>query len=218
MIQIDEMLFPRQCYLLSDAFDDVTKNPEIRVVILSSTGSVFSAGHDLKEMTSARQNMDGGRDYFHKILLKCSTVMQKIIDCPKPVIAEVDGVATASGCQLVASCDLAVASYDAQFCTPGVHIGLFCSTPMVAISRNLSNKHAMEMLLTGDMVSAARAAEIGLINKVVAADELETESIALAKKYRKKSSLALAIGKSAFYRQREMCLKGCLRVRSASHG
>lgn len=192
---------------LSDAFDDATENQEIRVVILSSNGSVFSAGHDLKEMTLARQNMDGGRDYFHKILLQCSTVMQKIIDCPKPVIAEVGGVATASGCQLVASCDLAIASTVAQFCTPGVNIGLFCSTPMVALSRNLSNKHAMEMLLTGDMVSAARAAEIGLINKVVPPNELKSESIALAKKISKKSSYTLALGKSAFYRQKEMGLE-----------
>ena len=128
--------------------------------------------------------------------------MQKIVTCPKPVIAEIDGIATAAGCQLVASCDLAVASEDAQFCTPGVHIGLFCSTPMVALSRNLANKHAMEMLLTGDMVSAWRAAEIWLANKVVPSAELRATSMALASKIAAKSSLTVATGKRAFYHQR----------------
>ena len=132
--------------------------------------------------------------------------MQKIVTCPKPVIAEIDGVATAAGCQLVASCDLAVASKDAQFCTPGVHIGLFCSTPMVALSRNLANKHAMEMLLTGDMVPASRAAEMGLVNKVVPSTELRAASMALAGKIAAKSSLTVATGKRAFYQQKEMDL------------
>ena len=151
---------------LGVAFDLASINPDVRVIILSAVGPVFSAGHDLKEMTAGRQNADRGRAYFTKILDQCSSVMQKIVTCPKPVIAEIDGVATAAGCQLVASCDLAVASIDTQFCTPGVHIGLFCSTPMVALSRNLANKHAMEMLLTGDMVPASRAVEIGLVNRL----------------------------------------------------
>ena len=131
---------------------------------------------------------------------------EKIVRSPKPVIAEIDGVATAAGCQLVASCDLAIASERAQFCTPGVHIGLFCSTPMVALSRNLSNKHAMEMLLTGDMLPARRAADMGLVNKVVSANDLRGQSMTMARKIAAKSSLTLAIGKRAFYHQKEMDL------------
>ena len=191
---------------LSDAFDRAGNNPDVRVIILAAAGPVFCAGHDLKQMTAARQNDDRGRAYFTKILTQCSRVMQKIMTCPKPVIAEVGGVATAAGCQLVASCDLAVASDAAQFCTPGVHIGLFCSTPMVALSRNLANKHAMEMLLTGDMVSASRAAEMGLINHIVPVAKLATASMALAQKIAAKSSLTLATGKRAFYQQKEMDL------------
>ena len=191
---------------LADAFDQAGDNPDVRVIILAAAGPVFCAGHDLKQMTAARQNADRGRAYFTKILTQCSHVMQKIVTCPKPVIAEVGGVATAAGCQLVASCDLAVASDAAQFCTPGVHIGLFCSTPMVALSRNLANKHAMEMLLTGDMVPASRAAEMGLINHIVPEAELAAASMALAQKIAAKSSLTLATGKGAFYQQKEMDL------------
>ena len=183
---------------LGKAFDAAGSNPDIRVII--------RAGHDLKEMTAGRQNADRGRNYFTKILHQCSSVMQKIVTCPKPVIAEIDGVATAAGCQLVASCDLAMASETAQFCTPGVHIGLFCSTPMVALSRNLANKHAMEMLLTGDMVPASRAAEMGLVNQVVPSAELRAASMALASKIAAKSSLTVATGKRAFYQQKEMDL------------
>ena len=188
------------------AFDRAGDNPDVRVIILGAAGPVFCAGHDLKQMTAARQNADRGRAYFTKILTQCSRVMQKIVTCPKPVIAEVGGVATAAGCQLVASCDLAVASDAAQFCTPGVHIGLFCSTPMVALSRNLANKHAMEMLMTGDMVPASRAAEMGLINHIVPEAELAAASMALAQKIAAKSSLTLATGKGAFYQQKEMDL------------
>ena len=191
---------------LGAAFDAASTNADVRVIILSAAGSVFCAGHDLREMTAGRRNADRGRAYFTKILDQCSSVMQKIVTCPKPVIAEIDGVATAAGCQLVASCDLAVASQDAEFCTPGVHIGLFCSTPMVALSRNLANKDAMEMLLTGDMVPAFRAAEMRLINQVVPADELRAASMAMAKKIAAKSSLTVATGKRAFYQQKEMDL------------
>jgi enoyl-CoA hydratase/carnithine racemase len=191
---------------LADAFDQAGDNPDVRVIILGAAGPVFCAGHDLKQMTAARQNADRGRAYFTKILTQCSRVMQKIVTCPKPVIAEVGGVATAAGCQLVASCDLAVASDAAQFCTPGVHIGLFCSTPMVALSRNLANKHAMEMLLTGDMIPASRAAEMGLVNQVVPSAELHAASMALAQKIAAKSSLTVATGKRAFYQQKEMDL------------
>jgi len=191
---------------LGAAFDAASTNPDVRVIILASEGPVFCAGHDLKEITVGRQNADRGRAYFTKILTQCSSVMQKIVTCPKPVIAEIDGVATAAGCQLVASCDLAVASEIAKFCTPGVHIGLFCSTPMVALSRNLTNKHAMEMLLTGDMVPASRAAEMGLVNQVVPSAELRAASVALARKIAAKSSLTVATGKRAFYQQKEMDL------------
>ena len=191
---------------LAAAFDAASTNPDVRVIILAAAGPVFCAGHDLKEMTAARQKADRGRAYFNKILDQCSSVMQNIVTCPKPVIAEIDGVATAAGCQLVASCDLAVASETAQFCTPGVHIGLFCSTPMVALSRNLANKHAMEMLLTGDMLPALRALEMGLVNKVVPSAELRAVSMELAGKIAAKSSLTVATGKRAFYQQIEMGL------------
>lgn len=191
---------------LGDAFAHATSDPAVRVVILAANGPAFCAGHDLKEMTAGRAQPDGGRDYFAHVMAMCSGVMQAIVTCSKPVIAEVTGIATAAGCQLVASCDLAVASETAQFSTPGVHIGLFCSTPMVALSRNVSNKHAMEMLLTGDMVSAARAAEIGLINKVAPSQDLRQTTMDLAYKIASKSSLTLATGKRAFYEQREMTL------------
>jgi len=191
---------------LLKTFDQVENNPNVRVIILAAVGPVFCAGHDLKEMTAARQNADRGRAYFIKTLNQCSSVMQKIVTCPKPVIAEIDGLATAAGCQLVASCDLAVASQNAQFCTPGVHIGLFCSTPMVALSRNLANKHAMEMLLTGDMVPALRAAEMGLVNQVVPSAKLRAASMAVAGKIAAKSRLTVATGKRAFYQQKEMDL------------
>ena len=191
---------------LNSAFDNAAANSATKVVVLAAAGPVFCAGHDLKEMTLARQKPDRGRAYFTKILTHCSSIMQKIVTCPKPVIAEVGGVATAAGCQLVASCDLAVASDVAQFCTPGVHIGLFCSTPMVALSRNLANKHAMEMLLTGDMISALRAAEMGLVNQIVPAAELSAATRALAEKIAAKSGRTLATGKRAFYQQKEMDL------------
>ena len=134
---------------LGEAFVKTGSNPAVRVVILAANGPAFCAGHDLKEMTAGRANPDRGRAYFTKVMAMCSGVMQAIVNCPKPVIAEVTGIATAAGCQLVASCDLAIAADTAQFSTPGVHIGLFCSTPMVALSRNVANKFAMEMLLTG---------------------------------------------------------------------
>ena len=181
-------------------------DPLVRVVILAASGPVFCAGHDLKELTHGRKESDKGREYFTKIMLQCSSFMQAIVNNPKPVIAEVTGIVTAAGCQLVASCDLAYAEEKALFSTPGVNIGLFCSTPMVALSRNVTNKHALEMLLTGDMVSAHRAAEIGLINAVTEADDLTTKVMEVAMKIAAKSSATVAIGKRAFYEQREMSL------------
>ena len=181
-------------------------NPAVRVIVLAANGPAFCAGHDLKEMTAGREAEDRGRAYFTRVMAQCSGVMQGIVNCPKPVIAEVTGIATAAGCQLVASCDLAMAAESAKFSTPGVHIGLFCSTPMVALSRNTANKHAMEMLLTGDMIPAPHAAEIGLVNYAVAEDELTDTTMEMARKIASKSSMTLATGKRAFYAQREMPL------------
>lgn len=191
---------------LAAAFADAGANAAVRVVVLAANGPAFCAGHELKELTAGRTAPDGGRAYFEHVMALCSGVMQAIVTCPKPVIAEVTGVATAAGCQLVASCDLALAATTAQFSTPGVHIGLFCSTPMVALSRNVASKHAMEMLLTGDMTPAARAAEIGLVNRCVAPDALQAATMDMARKIASKSSLTLATGKHAFYEQREMSL------------
>lgn len=191
---------------LGAALAEASDTSAVRVVVLAARGPAFCAGHDLKELTKGRESPDGGRAYFSKIITMCSEVMQTIVHCPKPVVAEIAGVATAAGCQFVASCDLAVAADTARFSTPGVHIGLFCSTPMVALSRNVSNKHAMEMLLTGDMTTAHRAAEMGLVNRVVAPAILTTETMELARKIASKSSMTLATGKRAFYAQREMSL------------
>ena len=191
---------------LSDALTDIAADTSVRAVVLAANGPAFCAGHDLKELTARRSDADGGRAYFKQIMTVCSGMMQQIVNLPQPVIAAVHGVASAAGCQLVASCDLAVASAAAKFATPGVDIGLFCSTPMVALSRNVSRKHAMEMLLTGEMVSAGDAAHIGLINRAVGAGSERMEAIALGKKIASKSSYTLKIGKQAFYRQAEMGL------------
>jgi enoyl-CoA hydratase/carnithine racemase len=191
---------------LSAVWTEIAADKSIRAVVLTANGPVFCAGHDMKELTARRSDADGGRAYFHAIMTSCSAMMQQIVNLPQPVIVAVQGVATAAGCQLVASCDLAIASSAAKFATPGVNIGLFCSTPMVALSRNVARKHAMEMLLTGDMVPAARAAEIGLINRMVAPGEEREAAIALARQIASKSSYVLKIGKQAFYRQAEMGL------------
>jgi enoyl-CoA hydratase/carnithine racemase len=191
---------------LGAAFAGAATDAAVRVMVLAANGTAFCAGHDLKEMTAGRAGPDHGRAYFAQVMALCSGVLQAITACPKPVIAEVTGIATAAGCQLVASCDLAVAADTAQFSTPGVHIGLFCSTPMVALSRNVASKHAVKMLLTGDMITAIRAAEIGLINRVAAHDTLSVVTKDLARKIASKSGLTLATGKRAFYEQREMAL------------
>lgn len=191
---------------LRQALDQAASDASVRVIVLAANGPAFCAGHDLKEMTRARQAPDGGRAFFAETMASCSGVMQAIVNNPKPVIAEVAGVATAAGCQLVASCDLAYASPAARLATPGVNIGLFCSTPMVALSRNVENKLAMEMLLTGDLIGADRAAEIGLINRVVAEQELTGYTTEIAGRIAAKSSMTLETGKKAFYRQREMPL------------
>jgi enoyl-CoA hydratase/carnithine racemase len=191
---------------LKSLLTDATDNKSIRVIIIAGNGPAFCSGHDLKQMTAGRDNDDQGLAYFKKVFASCSELMQMIVEHPKPIIAEVSGVAAAAGCQLVACCDLAVAGKSARFITPGVNIGLFCSTPMVALSRNVSNKAAMEMLLTGEMVSADKAEYIGLISRVTDDADLEQETTALAELIASKSSLTLKIGKEAFYKQKDMPL------------
>jgi enoyl-CoA hydratase/carnithine racemase len=191
---------------LSEALTAIAHDGTVHVVILAANGPAFSAGHDLKELNAHRKDEDRGRSYFKHIMGLCSSMMQQIVNLPQPVIAAVQGTATAAGCQLVASCDLAVASQAAQFATPGVNIGLFCSTPMVALSRNVSRKAAMEMLLTGEMISAEDAARIGLVNHVVAPGHERDEAIKLARKITAKSAVTVKIGKEGFYRQLEMPL------------
>jgi enoyl-CoA hydratase/carnithine racemase len=183
----------------------------VRAVVLAAKGPGFSGGHDLKEMTARRSDADGGRAYFAHIMQTCSAMMQQIVHLPQPVIAAVQGTATAAGCQLVASCDLAVASSAAKFGVSGINVGLFCSTPMVALSRNVARKHAMEMLLTGDLISAEHALRIGLINHVVAPGDELTSALTLAHKIADKSSCAVKLGKDAFYRQLEMGLDDAYR-------
>jgi enoyl-CoA hydratase/carnithine racemase len=185
-----------------DAFIEISTDETARVVILAGAGPGFCAGHDLKEIKA--QNYS--RNYTEQLFADCAELMQTIIRLPKPVIAQVHGIATAAGAQLVASCDLAISSQEARFATPGVNIGLFCSTPMVALSRNLSNKHAMQMLLTGDLIDAQNAYRMGLVNEVVDAEQLETKTMELARKIASKSPLTVAIGKEAYYRQAELPL------------
>src|SRR5690554_7261275 len=187
---------------LDAALEQLAGDSDARVVVLSSEGPVFCAGHDLQEMRANAKDPDFQLALFRQ----CSKVMQQIVNLPKPVIARVSGVATAVGCQLVASCDLAVAESGARFATPGVNIGLFCSTPMVALSRNVSRKHAMEMLLTGEMIDAETAEHIGLVNRVVEPEALDETVYNMAATIAGKSGHTLKIGKEAFYRQLEMPL------------
>ncbi len=179
--------------------DDATQ-----AIVLAAKGPVFCAGHDMKELTAGRSNADRGHAYFQDILARCAAMMLSIVHTPKPVIAAVEGMATAAGCQLVATCDLAVAGASTRFCTPGVNIGLFCSTPMVALSRKVSRKQAMEMLLLGEMVSAEDAADHGLINRVVPDGEALDHAMTMAEIIASKSPATIAIGKEAFYTQIEM--------------
>ena len=191
---------------LDEALEAIAPDPAVRVVVIAGEGPAFCAGHDLREMRA-----DRGEARMAALFAQCSALMTRIVRLPKPVIARVHGIATAAGCQLVASCDLAVAAADARFATPGVNIGLFCSTPMVALSRAVPRKAAMEMLLTGDLIDAARAREIGLVNRVVPAGQLDAAVQALAAQIAGKSALTLAIGKEAFYRQAEMPLDDAYR-------
>jgi enoyl-CoA hydratase/carnithine racemase len=189
-----------------EALAAVAEDPAIRAVIIAANGPAFCAGHDLKELTARRSDADGGRAFFTTVWRLCSTMMQAVVRLPQPVIASVQGAAFAAGCQLVATCDLAVASRAASFATPGVNIGLFCSSPMVGLSRNVARKHAMEMLLTGDAIAAEEALRIGLVNRVVPPGEERNEAIRLARHIASKSAAAIRIGKAAFYAQLEMSL------------
>jgi enoyl-CoA hydratase/carnithine racemase len=196
---------------LHAALNEIGDDKNIRALVIAANGPAFSAGHDMKELTARRGDADRGRAYFAQIMNACSAMMQAIVHLPKPVIAAVQGVATAAGCQLVASCDLAVASDAASFATPGVDIGLFCSTPMVALSRNVPRKQAMEMLLTGEPIAAAAARDIGLVNRVVPVGTERDAAIALAEKVALKSAYTVKLGKTAFYRQAEMSLADAYR-------
>ncbi|MGC1497968.1 MAG: enoyl-CoA hydratase [Sulfitobacter sp.] len=197
----DEMLAALQTTL-----DDLAQSADVRVIVLSGTGKAFCAGHDLRQMTAMRENADGGVAAFKNLFDRCASVMMRIQSMPQPVIAQVHGIATAAGCQLVATCDLAVAASGTRFGVNGVNIGLFCSTPMVALSRNIPRKKAFEMLTTGDFIDAARAEELGLINRVVAPDDLRSETAALADQIASKLGSAVKLGKTAFYQQIQMAV------------
>lgn len=188
----------------------IAGDASVRVVILASTGKAFCTGHDLKELRATREEA-----YYRGVLATCSAMMQAIVALPQPVIASVQGIATAAGCQLVASCDLAIASDEARFATSGINYGLFCSTPAVALSRNVARKHALEMLYTGDFIDAATAAQIGLINRAVPAAELAAECLTLAAKIAAKSTYAIKLGKASFYVQANQPLDAAYRCASA---
>jgi enoyl-CoA hydratase/carnithine racemase len=190
--------------LLMGELQKAAEDGEVRVVVLASTGDVFSAGHDLKEMTEHRADADGGVAFFEETFALAADLMLEITRLPKPVIAQIDGLATAAGCQLVVSCDLAICTDTATFCTPGVNIGLFCSTPMVAITRAAHRKQAMEMLLTGETIDASTAKDFGLVNRIVPKQYLTQVVSKYASVIASKSPLTLKIGKEAFYRQLEM--------------
>jgi enoyl-CoA hydratase/carnithine racemase len=201
---------------LTAELDAIAADKRVRAVIIAASGPAFSAGHDLKEMTARFTDADRGRAYYADIMGRCSAMMQKIVKLPQPVVAAVEGVASAAGCQLVATCDLAVAGAEARFATPGVDIGLFCSTPMVALSRNAAPKHAMEMLLTGEMMSAEEAYRIGLVNRVVPKSGALAGARQLATTIAAKSALIVKIGKHAFHAQQNLSLveayEHCSRV------
>ena len=192
---------------LTAAFEEIAADPGARVVVLSGEGPALSAGHDLKEIRAHRNDADRGAEYDAALMARCAELMQAIVALPKPVIAAVEGVATAAGCQLVAACDLAIAGEKARFALPGVNIGLFCSTPLVAVGRAISRKHAMEMALTGALYTAAEAERFGLVNRVVPEGRALREAQALAREIAERSAATIAIGKRAFYAQIEAPLR-----------
>jgi enoyl-CoA hydratase/carnithine racemase len=196
---------------LQAELDAARDDSAIRVIVIAAAGKLFSAGHDLKEMTARRADADAGRAFFEQTFAVCSRLMQSMVSLPKPVIAEVDGIATAAGCQLVASCDLAVASDRSKFGVNGIDVGLFCATPSVALTRNISRKRAMEMLLTGEMIDAATALEFGLINRVVPSESLTRTVDALAESIAAKSPVAVKLGKAAVVGQAGVSLADAYR-------
>ncbi|MFT6024123.1 MAG: enoyl-CoA hydratase/carnithine racemase [Ascidiaceihabitans sp.] len=195
----DEMLAA-----LHSTLDEIAVDKNVRAVVVSGSGKAFCAGHDLKQMTAGRQNEDGGAAYFTDLFDRCAAMMARVQSMPQPVIAQVHGIATAAGCQLVATCDMAIAASGTRFGVNGVNIGLFCSTPMVALSRNIGRKKAFEMLTTGAFIDAERAETLGLINRVVPLDDLESETLALAQTVASKLGSAVKVGKEAFYAQIQM--------------
>ncbi len=190
----------------SNALDGIAGDRNIRVVLIKGEGRAFCAGHDLKEMATARKHEDGGKAYFSELFETCSRLMMQITRLPQPVIALPHGIATAAGCQLVATCDLAIAAEDTQFGVNGVNIGLFCSTPMVALSRAMQRKKVLEMLLTGSFIGAEEAKATGLLNKIVPSDALHTAGMQLAETIAEKFERVVAVGKEAFYAQAELPL------------
>lgn len=197
----DEMLAA-----LQEQINNLQDDRTIRAVVISGAGKAFCAGHDLKQMTAGRQSEDGGKAYFADLFARCAKVMTGLTRLPQPVIAQVHGIATAAGCQMVASCDMAVAAEGTRFGVNGVNIGLFCSTPMVALSRNIPRKKAFEMLTTGQFIEADQAETLGLINRVVPGESLAAETVALAEQVAGKLGAAVKIGKEAFYDQIDMDL------------
>ena len=196
---------------LSEAFGLIARDRSIRAVVLAAKGPAFCAGHDLKEMTAHRSDSDRGRAYFVDLFTRCATLMQAIVHLPQPVVAAVHATATAAGCQLVATCDLAVAARTASFGTTGINVGLFCSTPMVALSRNVGRKQALEILLTGDMISAEDAFRMGLVNRLSEPGAEYDAAVEMARKIAAKSAPVIKVGKEAFYRQLEMGLAEAYR-------
>ncbi|WP_390914555.1 enoyl-CoA hydratase [Pseudosulfitobacter sp. SM2401] len=195
----DEMLAA-----LHGALDNIAEDRSVRAVVLSGNGKAFCAGHDLKQMTAGRQNEDGGAAYFKDLFDRCAAMMARVQSMPQPVIAQVHGIATAAGCQLVATCDMAIAAQGTRFGVNGVNIGLFCSTPMVALSRNIGRKKAFEMLTTGTFIDAERAETLGLVNRVAPPEALESEAVDLAQLVASKLGSAVKVGKEAFYAQIQM--------------
>jgi enoyl-CoA hydratase/carnithine racemase len=191
---------------LNEALADIAGDSSVRAIVIAGEGPAFSSGHDLREMAAHRRDRDGGRAFYEELMRSCARMMQAIVHLPKPVIAAVEGVATAAGCQLVATCDLAIAGQEARFAQPGVNIGLFCSTPLVAVARTMSRKHAMEMALTGALYSAEEAERFGLINRVVPAGHALAQAQEMAARLATCSASTLAIGKKAFYEQIELSL------------
>lgn len=197
---------------ISDALDSIADDPQIRVVILAANGKAFCVGHDLHEMQSVRQDTDSGHSAHERLFLLCAAMMQKLVALPQPVIAEVQGVAAAAGCQLVASCDMAVAAEGVRFGVNGINIGLFCATPMVALTRAIAPRAAFELLMTGELIDAQRAKELGLVNRVTAAQDLQAQTMALAQIIAAKLPAAVRLGKRAFHAQNDMDLPEAYRA------